>query len=95
MFFFIAFFINFVDGLLNGAVNSFYQNAASNIPVFMRIFLSIFDFSPLLIVIAIDALVFGYILRTIHNEIKDNSPLLPDWNNNFLDFLKRGLTFSG
>jgi len=39
------------------------------------------------------AIIHGYIIKTVHNEIKGNSPIMPEWTGNFYQYFLIGLKY--
>ena len=43
--------------------------------------------------IPILAFAMGYIIQSAHNEVKDEAPLLPNWDSRFFDYFKKGVVY--
>ncbi|OGH97025.1 MAG: hypothetical protein A2104_09720 [Candidatus Melainabacteria bacterium GWF2_32_7] len=90
IFFFAVFILHTIMGFLNAVVRIPISDYGTQMPLITRGIKAIFS---LFMTVLIYAIPMGYVLQSVHNEIKGETPLLPDWDSKFLSYFKYGLYF--
>lgn len=72
-----------IYGCMLYIIPAIFQHFPSHMPYAITIYL--------IISIVLPSLANGYIVESAHNEIKDRSKIMPEWENNNIKYIKQGL----
>lgn len=91
LFVFGVFILHFILGFINAIFDFSVNRAGSELLLLVNFAKLIFGLIAFILMTALYAVPQGYLVQVAHNEIKQESPSLPEWDNKFYDYFKFGL----